>query len=117
MCTRRSARPSLLRELACHVSVMDAVESGVTKQWGFACLYLLEAVRIKSSSIVNILNRVQPMIELPSAPNTLGHASDHGAEVAQHSYVSLVLKQPILEHQSAPKLLDSPSEHGAEIAQ
>ncbi len=89
----------------------------VRRNSGFAGLYLLGAVLIKSTSIVNILNQVQPMIELPSVPNTLGHASDHGAEVAQHSYVSLVLKQPILEHQSAPKLLDSPSEHGAEIAQ
>jgi hypothetical protein len=39
------------------------------------------------------------MFELPSAPNTLRYASDHGAEVAQHSYVSLrlVLKQPLEE--------------------
>ncbi len=31
----------------------------------------------------------------PPLPPTLqlGHASDHGAEVVQHSYVSLVLKQ------------------------
>jgi hypothetical protein len=55
---------------------------------------------------VNILNQVQPMIELPSAPNTLGHASDHGAKVAHHSSVGLVLKQAMAASNIVPHPLE-----------
>jgi hypothetical protein len=57
---------------------------------------------------VNILNRVQPTIKLPSAPNTFGHASDHGAEIAQHSYTSLVLKQAMTASNIVPHPLEEP---------
>ncbi len=52
---------------------------------------------------MNILNQVQPMLELPSAPNTLGHASDHGAEVAQQYNANLEFKQDNKMFEGCPR--------------
>ncbi len=43
------------------------------------------------------------MLELPSAPNTLGHASDHGAKVAQQCNANLGFKQDDTMFEGCPR--------------
>ena len=80
-------------------------------------------------SPLNILNRVQPMLEHQSAPKPLGCASDHGAEVAQQCYTSLGFKHKRVqqcytslgllhmhEYQTSLEPNGCRSKHGAEMS-
>ena len=116
--TRRSTRPSLLRELACHVSMIYAVESVETKRWVFRSLFIGGADQIilncknspqMSGSVSKITLMFALVTDFPPRRSCGGPLTNiAGAVIVTISPIRLRTKY-VLMHECVPFMLSSPS--------